>query len=196
MANGAKLAYVRVSTEEQNEARQVEALKQYDIDKWFIEKVSGKDMNRPKLREMLDYAREGDTIYIHDFSRISRSVADLMTLTKDLQERGIHLKSNKEGFDTMTPMGRAMIGFIAIINQFERENMLERQREGIEIAKREGKYKGRKKTEIADMAGVYYDWVTRHKSKATLAREHDISRPTLDRLLKEYEQEFVAKSNS
>ena len=105
MANGAKLAYVRVSTEEQNEARQVEALKQYDIDKWFIEKVSGKDMNRPKLREMLDYAREGDTIYIHDFSRISRSVADLMTLTKDLQERGIHLKSNKEGFDTMTPMG-------------------------------------------------------------------------------------------
>lgn len=196
MANGAKLAYVRVSTEEQNEARQVEALKQYGIDKWFIEKISGKDMNRPKLKEMLDYAREGDTIYIHDFSRISRSVADLMTLTKDLQERGIYLKSSKEGFDTKTPIGRAMVGFIAIINQFERENMLERQREGIAIAKRAGKYKGRKKTEVDDMAGIYHDWVTRHKSKSAIAREHGISRPTLDRLLKEYEREVVAKSNS
>lgn len=196
MANGAKLAYVRVSTEEQNEARQVEALEKYDIDKWFIEKISGKDMNRPKLKEMLDYAREGDTIYIHDFSRISRSVADLMTLTNDLQKRGIHLKSNKEGFDTKTPMGRAMIGFIAIINQFERENMLERQREGIAIAKRNGAYKGRKKTVIEDMAAVYHDWVTRHKSKATLARENGVSRPTLDRLLKEYEREFIAKPNN
>ena len=196
MANGAKLAYVRVSTEEQNEARQVEALKQYGIDKWFIEKISGKDMNRPKLKEMLDYAREGDTIYIHDFSRISRSVADLMTLTKDLQERGIYLKSSKEGFDTKTPIGRAMVGFIAIINQFERENMLERQREGIAIAKRAGKYKGRKKTEVDDMAGIYHDWVTRHKSKSAIAREHGISRPTLDRLLREYEREVVAKSNS
>lgn len=91
----------------------------------------------------------------------------------------------------MTPMGRAMIGFIAIINQFERENMLERQREGIEIAKREGKYKGRKKTEIEDMAAVYHEWVTRHKSKATIARENGISRPTLDRLLKEYEREMI-----
>lgn len=196
MANGAKLAYVRVSTEEQNEARQVEALEKYDIDKWFIEKISGKDMNRPKLKEMLDYAREGDTIYIHDFSRISRSVGDLMTLTNDLQKRGIHLKSNKEGFDTKTPMGRAMIGFIAIINQFERENMLERQREGIAIAKRNGAYKGRKKTVIEDMAAVYHDWVTRHKSKATIARENGVSRPTLDRLLKEYEREFIAKPNN
>ena len=74
--------------------------------------------------------------------------------------------------------------------------MLERQREGVAIAKREGKYKGRKKTEIDDVAGAYHAWVTRHKSKATIARENGISRPTLDRLLKEYEREVVAKSNS
>ena len=187
MANGAKLAYVRVSTEEQNEARQVEALKQYDIDKWFIEKVSGKDMNRPKLREMLDYAREGDTIYIHDFSRISRSVADLMTLTKDLQERGIHLKSNKEGFDTMTPMGRAMIGFIAIINQFERENMLERQREGIEIAKREGKYKGRKPIDVnrEQMAAVCERWRAGKITARAAMKELGLKSNTFYRKVKE-----------
>lgn len=196
MANGAKLAYVRVSTEEQNEARQVEALEKYDIDKWFIEKISGKDMNRPKLKEMLDYAREGDTIYIMDWSRISRSTKDLLELTENLKARGITLFSLKENIDTSTPNGRLMMTILASINQFERENMLERQREGIAIAKRNGTYKGRKKTVIEDMAAVYHDWVTRHKSKSAIAREHGISRPTLDRLLKEYEREVVAKSNS
>ena len=89
-----------------------------------------------------------------------------------------------------------MLTILGAINEFERANMLERQREGVAIAKREGKYKGRKKTEIDDVAGAYHDWVTRHKSKATIARENGISRPTLDRLLKEYEREVVAKSNS
>ena len=89
-----------------------------------------------------------------------------------------------------------VLTILGAINEFERANMLERQREGVAIAKREGKYKGRKKTEIADMAAVYHDWVTRHKSKATIARENGISRPTLDRLLTEYEREVVAKSNS
>ena len=196
MANGAKLAYVRVSTEEQNEARQVEALEKYDIDKWFIEKISGKDMNRPKLKEMLDYAREGDTIYIMDWSRISRSTKDLLELTENLKTRGITLFSLKENIDTSTPNGRLMMTILASINQFERENMLERQREGIAIAKRNGAYKGRKKTVIEDMAAVYHDWVTRHKSKATLAQENGVSRPTLDRLLKEYEREFIAKPNN
>ena len=85
---------------------------------------------------------------------------------------------------------------LGAINEFERANMLERQREGVAIAKREGKYKGRKKTVIDDVAGAYHDWVTRHKSKATIARENGISRPTLDRLLKEYEREVVAKTDN
>ena len=89
-----------------------------------------------------------------------------------------------------------VLTILGAINEFERANMLERQREGIAIAKRSGKYKGRKKTEIDDVAGIYHDWVTRHKSKSAIAREHGISRPTLDRLLKEYEREVVAKSNS
>lgn len=191
MGTGAKLAYVRVSTIEQNEARQVEALKKYGIDKWFIEKVSGKDMNRPELQRMLDYAREGDTIYIHDFSRISRSTADLLALVETLTAKGIHLVSNHENLDTSTPTGKLMLTVIAAINEFERTNMLERQREGIAIAKREGKYTGRKRTELPNIAELYDLWVTRQKSKMEIAREYGISRPTLDRLMKEYEQEHI-----
>lgn len=191
MGTGAKLAYVRVSTIEQNEARQVEALKKYGIDKWFIEKVSGKDMNRPELQRMLEYAREGDTIYIHDFSRISRSTADLLALVETLTAKGIHLVSNHENLDTSTPTGKLMLTVIAAINEFERTNMLERQREGIAIAKREGKYTGRKRAELPNIAELYELWVTRQKSKMEIAREYGISRPTLDRLMKEYEQEHI-----
>lgn len=191
MSNGANLGYVRVSTVEQNEARQVEALEKRGIDKWFIEKVSGKNMDRPKLREMLDYAREGDTVLIHDLSRISRNLADLLTLLKDFERRGISLISLHESIDTGTPMGKLTLSIIGAINEFERANLLERQREGIAIAKRAGKYKGRKPSEVADIAAVYHDWVTRHKSKAQLARENGVSRPTLDRLLREYERERI-----
>ena len=100
------IAYVRVSTIEQNEARQVEALRVHQIDKWFKEKVSGKDTNRPQLQAMLDFAREGDTIYIHDFSRLARSTSDLLKLVEALQAKNIHLVSNKENIDTHTPTGK------------------------------------------------------------------------------------------
>ena len=130
-----KIAYVRVSTVEQNEARQIEALKKYDVDKWFTEKVSAKDTNRPQLQAMIDFAREGDTIYIHDFSRLARSTADLLKLVEQLQAKGVHLVSNKENIDTSTPTGRLMLTMIGAINEFERCNLLERQREGIAIAK-------------------------------------------------------------
>lgn len=193
MPTGAKLAYVRVSTVEQNEARQVEALEKHGIDKWYTEKVSGKNLDRPKLRELLDYAREGDTILIHDFSRISRSLADLLGLLEDFDRRGITLVSLHESVDTSTPTGKLLLSIIGAINEFERANMLERQREGIAIAKREGKYKGRKPAQIEDMAAVYHDYVTRHKSKATIARENGVSRPTLDRLLRKYEREHVVR---
>ena len=99
------IAYVRVSTIEQSEARQVEALRVHQIDKWFREKVSGKDTNRPQLQAMLEFAREGDTIYIHDFSRLARSTSDLLKLVETLQAKNIRLVSNKENIDTHTPTG-------------------------------------------------------------------------------------------
>ena len=126
-----KIAYVRVSTVEQNETRQIEALKRYGIEKWFTEKVSGKNTNRPQLQQMLEFAREGDTIYIHDFSRLARSTRDLLDITERLQEKGIHLVSNKKNIDTSTPTGKLLFVIVSAIAEFERTNLLERQREGI-----------------------------------------------------------------
>lgn len=183
----ANLAYVRVSTVEQNEARQLEALKKYNIDKWFTEKVSGKDTNRPELKAMLDYCREGDTIYILDFSRASRSTKDLLELVELLNKKGVHLVSLKENLDTTTPQGKLMLTMIAAINEFERQNLLERQREGIAIAKAQGKYKGGQVKRIDDdLFNKYYEeYRVRKITKTKLAELLKISRPTLDKLIKD-----------
>ncbi len=181
-----QIAYIRVSTIEQNEQRQIEAMEKYKIEKWFIEKVSAKDTNRPKLQEMLDFAREGDTIHIHDFSRLARSTKDLLDIVEKLNQKGITLISNKENIDTSTPTGKLMLTMIGAINEFERTNLLERQREGIAIAKRNGKYKGRKPVSIPDFEKHYQRYMKREISKSQLAKELNISRPTLDKLIKEY----------
>lgn len=182
-----KIAYVRVSTVEQNEARQIESLERYGIEKWFTEKVSAKDPNRPQLQQMLEFAREGDTIYIHDFSRLARSTKDLLDITEQLQAKGIHLVSSKENIDTSTPTGKLMLTMIAAINEFERTNLLERQREGIAIAKRNGVYKGRKPFHSNKFEGLYRQYCGREINKTEFARLLSVSRPTLDKLISEYE---------
>ena len=181
------IAYVRVSTVEQNEARQTEALQKHNIEKWFTEKVSGKDTNRPQLQAMLDFAREGDTIYIHDFSRLARSTKDLLDIVDQLTAKGIHLVSNKENIDTSTPSGKLMLTMIGAIAEFERQNLLERQREGIAIAKREGKYKGGqvKKIDDSKFIDVYKRYANREITKSQMAEELQVSRPTLDKLIKD-----------
>ena len=183
----AHIAYVRVSTEEQNEARQIEALEKRGIGKWFTEKISAKDMNRPQLNAMLDYVREGDTVYIHDFSRLARSTKDLLEIVEFLQKKQVHLVSNKENLDTSTPTGKLMLTMIAAINEFERQNLLYRQREGVAIAKREGKYKGRQVKQIDDATfSAQYARYTRWEiNKRQLAEALSISRPTLDKVLKD-----------
>jgi DNA invertase Pin-like site-specific DNA recombinase len=182
-----KIAYVRVSTVEQNEQRQIEGLEKYGIEKWFTEKVSGKDTNRPKLKEMLDFAREGDTIYIHDFSRLARSTKDLLDIVETLNNKGIHLVSNKENIDSSTPTGKLMLTMIGAIAEFERQNLLERQREGIPIAKREGKFKGGQVKKIDDTTfnSLLEQYKTRAINKKEFAEKLNISRPTLDKLIKD-----------
>ena len=182
-----KIAYVRVSTVEQNEQRQVEGLKVHNIEKWFTEKVSGKDTNRPQLQELLEFVREGDTVYIHDFSRLARSTQDLLNIVDTLTNKGVHLVSNKENIDTSTPQGRLMLTMIAAINEFERANLLERQKEGIAVAKAEGKYKGRKEIQIdTDTFDKWYNkYMNREINKTELAKQLGVSRPTLDKLIKE-----------
>lgn len=188
-----RVAYVRVSTEEQNEARQIEALKQHNIEKWFTEKISGKNTDRPQLKAMLDFVREGDTVYIHDFSRLARSTKDLLELVEQLQKKGVHLISNKEKLDTGTPTGKLMLTMIAAINEFERQNLLDRQREGIAIAKRNGVYKGRKKIVRTETFYILYDrYIRRELNKGQFAKALQVSRPTLDRMLKEYNNKNIS----
>ncbi|GHU80026.1 hypothetical protein FACS1894191_4250 [Clostridia bacterium] len=182
------IGYVRVSTVEQNETRQIEGLEKHGIDKWFMEKVSAKDTNRPQLQAMLDFAREGDTIYIHDFSRLARSTIDLLQIVEKFQAKGINLISNKENLNTSTPNGKLMLTMIAAINEFERLNLLERQREGIAIAKRDGKYKGRKAKDLPDFEKHYKRYKNREITKTQLASYLDIARPTLDRVIRAYEE--------
>ena len=182
------IAYVRVSTLEQNDARQLEGLKSYNIDKWFTEKISAKDTNRPQLAAMLDFAREGDTILVWDFSRLSRSVKDLLAIVEQLEAKKIFLKSIKENLDTSTPTGKLMLTMIGAINEFERTNLLERQREGIAIAKAEGKYKGRPGIEYPDNWKEVYDkWKVREITAVKAMELTELKKTSFYKLVKEYE---------
>ena len=185
-----KVAYIRVSTEEQHEARQKEAMKGFDIDKYFIEKKSGKNTtDRPQLQAMLNFVREGDTVYIHSLDRLARSTQDLLNIVEQLQAKGVELHSDKEAIDSNTPTGKLMLTMIAAINQFERENLLERQREGIAIAKEQGKYKGRKQVKPDAWEEAYSKYKAREiKTVSELAKVLGISRPTAYKLIEQEEQ--------
>ncbi|UZQ50082.1 recombinase family protein [Clostridium kluyveri] len=125
------IGYIRVSIVEQNESKQVEVLKKYNMDKVFTEKISAKNADRPELKAMIKFAREGDTIYVYSLDRLAKSTKDLLNIVKELQLKGIHLVSYKENMDTSTDIGKLMITMIDAIAEFERINLLERQKEGI-----------------------------------------------------------------
>lgn len=159
---GFNFAYIRVSTEEQNYESQMEAMKDLEFAKVFTEKRSAKDTNRPELQNMLDYVREGDTVYVKDFSRLARSTKDLLNIIDILENKKVKLISIKEKLDTSTPAGKLMVTMLGAIYEFERANLLERQKDGIAVAKKEGKYKGRKKiNKPANWHEVYSDWSCR-----------------------------------
>jgi DNA invertase Pin-like site-specific DNA recombinase len=183
------IAYVRVSIIEQNESRQVEGLRKYSIDEWFTEKVSAKDTNRPKLKEVIKFAGKGDTIYIYSLDRLARSTKDLLDIVERLQARGIHLVSSKESIDTNTATGKLMLTMIGAINTFERENMLERQREGIAIAKENGVYKGRKVINYPNnWFEVYSQYKTRELTGTKAMNILGLKRNTFYKLLKKHEE--------
>ena len=140
------IGYARVSTEEQNEDRQLESFRTFrePIAKTFIDKCSGKNMNRPQLKAMLEYVRKGDVVVVSDFSRLARSTKDMLQIVQDLTDKGVGLISIKENLDTDTPQGKFMLTVFAALAELERETILQRQREGIAIAKAKGKYKGRR----------------------------------------------------
>lgn len=181
------VAYIRVSTVDQNVDRQVEAMKHLNIDKTFTDKASGKDTNRPQLQAMIEFARESDTVYVESFSRLARDTKDLLDLIALMNTKGIKVVSIKEGLDTSTPTGKLMLTMIGAIATFEREITLERQREGIALAKAKGKYKGRKAKELPEgFEDLYKQYMSRKITKTRLAELCGVSRPVMDRLLEEY----------
>ena len=186
-----KLFYVRVSTEEQNEARQLEMAKEQGADKVYTDKTSGKLRFRPALNEMLDFAREGDTIITESISRLSRSTRDFVNIMESLNQKGVTFISLKENIDTSSPQGRFVMTIFAALAELERETILQRQREGIEIAKKKGVYKGRPvtkydKKELHRMMGEYRNGQRTFKSIA----DHFHVRPqTVTNWLKKEEEE-------
>lgn len=185
-----KVGYIRVSTEEQNEARQEVIMDQLGVERVFIDKISGKNTNRPALHEMLSFVREGDVLIVESYSRLARSTVDLLKIVEELGEKGIGFISHKESVDTTTPQGRLMLTIFAGIYQFERECMLQRQREGIAIAKAAGKYKGRKPIQVDHTAfeTVYRDWKN-GKIKAVEAMDKlNLTKPTFYRRVREYDK--------
>ena len=139
-----KVCYVRVSSVDQCYDRQTKAMEEIGVEKSFVEKISGKNLNRPQLKSMLDFVRTGDTLYVESFSRLARSTQDLLSIIERLNEKGVSFVSLKENIDTTTPQGKFILTVFAGLAEFERTQLLQRQREGIECAKAAGKYKGRK----------------------------------------------------
>lgn len=182
-----KIGYVRVSTLEQHEERQmVELTEKAHVEKTFLDKLSGKDTDRPQLQAMLEFAREGDTVYVSEFSRLARSTKDLLDIVQQLKEKKVQVISLKESFDTSTPAGELAMTMFAAIATFERKIMLERQREGIALAKAQGKYRGRKEAKKpADWQELVAKYQCREiASVSELVKICGCSRPTVYKWLK------------
>lgn len=184
----ARIGYSRVSTLEQNLARQDELLK--NCERVFADKASGKNTDRPQLKAMLDYVREGDVVVVESYSRLSRSTADLLQIVGELQAKGVGFISLKEQVDTTTPAGTLVMTIFAGLAQFEREQLLQRQREGINIAKAQGKYKGRQKiaTDEAAFEAAYKRWRDGQQTARQTMEELNLKPNTFYRRVKEYEQ--------
>ena len=183
---GQAISYIRVSIIEQNTDSQKAILGNIKIDKTFEESISGKNKDRPKLKEMLEYVREGDTVYVKDLSRLARNTKDLLDIVEYLTNKGVALKSIKESIDTSSNFGKLMITFLAAIYEFERANLLERQKDGIAVAKQKGKYKGRKKVDKpVNFSEIYQKWLNREIKSITAIRELNISEYAFYKFVKE-----------
>jgi DNA invertase Pin-like site-specific DNA recombinase len=164
----AKIGYIRVSTVEQNTIRQEVLLQELGVDKIFIDKASGKNTtDRPELKKMLEYVREGDSVTVESISRFARNTKDLLELVEQLNSKQVEFISKKEAIDTSTPTGKFMLTIFGAVSELEREYILLRQAEGIAIAKQQGKYLGRKPITHPDFERVVLKW----KSGNITARE-------------------------
>lgn len=153
-----KIGYVRVSTEEQNTARQEIMLRELGVDELFVDRASGKNADRTELNRMMNFVRRGDTVIVESISRFARNTRDLLDLVEQLTAKQVEFVSRKEAIDTTTPTGKFMLTVFAAVAELEREYILQRQREGIAIAKQQGKYRGRPPKVYPDFERIAARW--------------------------------------
>ena len=182
--NGQRIGYIRVSSLDQNESRQLES---EILDRVFTDKASGKNTDRPQLQELLQFARDGDTVVVHSMDRLARNLDDLRRIVQNLTDQGISIFFVKEGLTFNgedSPMSNLLLSVMGAFAEFERALIKERQREGIEIAKKKGVYKGRRPSISHDQVKEIKQRVLSGENKTALAKEYDISRQTLYSYLK------------
>ena len=185
-----KVGYIRVSSNEQNTLRQEVLMENLGVEKIYIEKISGATKDRPKLNEMLDFVREDDVVIVESISRFARNTKDLLELVDILDNKKVQFISKKETIDTSTPAGKFMLTIFGAVAELERDYIKERQREGIELAKLQGKYRGRKKVGFPkNWNEVYPRYKNREITGTKAINEMNLKKTTFYKLVKEYEEE-------
>ena len=188
-SNGMVFGYGRVSTKDQNSARQKEAL-QNKCDGYFEDKMSGRNMERPEFQKMIEQLRPGDSVMVVSIDRLGRNLKELVELSSKLKDMGVNIVALNQGIDTSSKMGQLFYNFMALMSEMELMFIQERQREGIELAKREGRYKGRPLKELND-----WEQLTKEVAEGKLSVERacqllKISRSTFYRRKKQEEIDF------
>ena len=181
-----KIGYIRVSTVEQNTIRQETLMEALGVDEIYMDKVSGKNTNRPELQKMLHYVRKGDTVIVESISRFARNTKDLLELVEQLTAKEVEFISQKESIDTSTPAGKFMLTIFAAVAELEREYILQRQREGIAEAKKQGKYHGRKAKIHSDAEKVMKRWREKEITATAAMQLLGVSKTTFYRMVRKF----------
>ena len=180
-----KIGYIRVSTQEQNTMRQEALMEALGVDEVYIDRMSGKNTNRPELQKMMEYVRKGDTVIVESISRFARNTRDLLELVERLTAKGGEFVTKKEAIDTTTPTGKFMLTVFGAVAELEREYILQRQREGIAIAKEQGKYKGRKPIQTPEFEQIVAKWRSGTITAAEAMRILHMTKTTFYRKVKQ-----------
>ena len=179
------VGYIRISTVGQNTARQEVLMQELGVEKVFIDRLSGKNTDRPQLKEMMVFVRQGDTVVVESISRFARNTKDLLELVEQLTAKGVEFVSKKEAIDTTTPTGKFMLTIFGAVAELEREYILQRQSEGIAIAKEQGVYKGRQPIVRPELEQITKLWRSGKITAVEAMKRLDMKPSTFYRRVKE-----------
>ena len=183
-----KVGYIRVSTQEQNTIRQEVLMQELGAEQVFIDRMSGKSMDRPELKRLMAFVRTGDCVIVESISRFARNTRDLLELIEQLQQKDVQFVSKKEAIDTTTPTGKFMLTVFGAVAELEREYILQRQREGIAIAKANGVYKGRKPIQRAAFETIVTQWQNGEMTAVEAQRRLELTPSTFYRKVRDYKK--------